>query len=171
MGADVDPLPVTCRPGRPEDADAIARIYNQGIEDRSATFETRPRIAAEVSEWLVNPVVVAEDAGAVLGYGALFPTSARPCYAGVLELSVYVARDGRGRGVGRALGVALLQAAEAAGAWKVVGKIFVENHASASLCRSLGFREVGVHRRHARLDGAWRDVLLVERLVGDARER
>jgi L-amino acid N-acyltransferase YncA len=170
LGADVDLLPVACRPAHPEDVDAIARIYNQGIEDRSATFETRPRTAAEVAEWLANPVVVAEDAGAVLGYGALFPTSARPCYAGVLELSVYVARDGRGRGVGRALGEALLRAAEAAGAWKVVGKLFVENHASAALCRSLGFRKVGVHRRHARLDGTWRDVLLVERLVGDARE-
>jgi phosphinothricin acetyltransferase len=159
---------VACRPARPDDAHEIARIYNQGIEERSATFETRPRTGADVVAWLAHPVVVAEGSGALLGWAALSMTSARACYSGVLELSIYVDRAVRGRGVGRALGEAILVAAEAAGAWKIVGKLFVENGASASLVRGLGFREVGVHRRHARLDGAWRDVLLVEKLVGDA---
>ncbi len=157
-----------CRRARPEDAAEIARIYNQGIAERSATFETRPRGADEVEAWLERPVVVAVDGGAMLGWAALSPTSPRACYAGVLELSIYVDAPARGRGVGRALGEAILAAAADAGAWKVVGKLFPENRASATLVRALGFREVGVHRRHARLDGAWRDVLVVERLVGEA---
>jgi len=170
LGTRVDPGRIACRAARPADAGAIARIYNQGIEDRTATFETLPRTGAQVTEWLVNPVVVAEDAGAVLGYAALFPTSPRECYAGVLEVSVYVDRGARGRGIGRALGEAILAAAESAGAWKVVGKLFTENRASASLVRTLGFRDVGVHLRHAKLDGVWRDVLVVERLLGAARD-
>ncbi len=165
----IEPLwDVACRPARPDDVDAIARIYNQGIEDRAATFETRARTGADVLAWLANPVLVAQQAGAVLGWAALSPTSSRSCYAGVLELSIYVDRAARGRGAGRALGEAILAAAEAAGAWKVIGKLFTENRVSASLVRALGFREVGVHRRHGRLDGAWRDVLIVEKLVGDA---
>jgi phosphinothricin acetyltransferase len=169
---------VACRPARPDDAAGIARIYNQGIADRSATFETRSRTAEEVAGWLApalrsggeggKTVVVAEDSGTVVGWGALSPTSARECYTGVLELSIYVDSAARGRGVGRALGEAILAAAAEAGAWKVVGKLFPENRASASLVRALGFREVGLHRRHARLDGAWRDVLVVEKLVGEA---
>ncbi len=159
---------VACRPARPDDAGEIARIYNQGIEERVATFETRPRRAEDVAAWLEHPVVVAEDGGAVVGWAALSPTSARPCYSGVLELSIYVDRAARGRGVGRALGAAILATAAERGAWKVVGMLFDDNLASASLVRALGFREVGVHRRHARLDGAWRDVLVVEKLVGDA---
>ena len=159
-----------CRPARAEDVGEIARIYNQGIAERSATFETRPRSAAEVEAWLAGPVVVAEAAGTIVGWAALWPTSPRTCYAGVLEASIYVDGAARGRGVGRALGEAILAAAAGAGAWKVLGKLFPENQASASLVRGLGFRHVGVHRRHARLDGAWRDVLLVEKLLGDAAE-
>ncbi len=159
---------LTCRPARAEDAEAIARIYNQGIADRSATFETRPRGAAEIAAWLGGTCVVAEGPAGIAGWARLSETSARPCYAGVLELSVYVDRAARGAGAGRALGEAILAAAERAGAWKIVGKLFPENLASVSLVRALGFREVGVHRRHARLEGAWRDVLVVEKLVGDA---
>lgn len=162
---------VTCRPARPADAAEIARIYNQGIDERIATFETRARAAEDIVAWLEHPVVVAEDGGAVVGWAALSPTSPRPCYSGVLELSIYVDRAARGRGVGRALGTAMLATAAERGAWKIVGKLFDDNLASVSLVRALGFREVGVHRKHARLDGAWRDVLLVEKLVGEAAER
>ncbi len=159
---------VRCRPAVPSDADDVARIYGQGIEDRTATFETRPRIGAEILAWLDLPVVVAEEGGRVVGFAALFRTSDRCCYSGVLELSIYVERAARGKGVGRALGESILAAAESAGAWKVVGKLFTENRASAELVASLGFRQVGVHLRHGRLDGRWRDVLLVEKLVGEA---
>ncbi len=161
---------VTCRPARAQDAAEIARIYNQGIDERNATFETRPRAAEDVAAWLEHPVVVAEDGGGVVGWAALSPTSERACYSGVLELSIYVDRAARARGVGRALGAAILATAAQRGAWKIVGKLFDDNLASGSLVRALGFREVGVHRKHARLDGAWRDVLLVEKLVGEAAE-
>ena len=84
------------------------------------------------------------------------------------EFSVYVARAARGRGAGRVAMEALLAEAEARGLWKLVGLIFPENEASLALSRALGFREVGVYRRHAKLDGRWRDVVVVERLLGEA---
>ncbi len=163
---------MTCRPALPADADAIARIYNQGIEDRSATFETRPRAAPDVLPWLegLPRAIVAEIGGRVVAFAATSAYSSRDCYEGVREVSIYVDRAARGRGAGRAVGEALVRAAEDAGCWKLVSKIFVENAASRRLVRSLGFREVGVHERHARLDGRWRDVVVVERLLGGARD-
>ena len=153
-----------------DDAPVIAAIYTQGIEDRIATFETRPRTTAEVARWLDgrHPVVVVERAGAVVGFASTSAYRDRECYAGVAEFAVYVDRDHRGRGVGREAMEAIVVAAEAAGCWKLVSRVFVENAASRGLLRSVGFREVGVYRRHARLDGAWRDVVIVERLLGEA---
>ena len=89
----------------------------------------------------------------------------RACYAGIAEFSVYVARAQRGRGAGRLAMEALIAAAEQAGLWKLVSRVFVENTASRSLLQSLGFREVGIYEKHGRLDGAWRDVVIVERLI------
>ena len=94
----------------------------------------------------------------------------RECYAGIAEFSVYVAGSARGRRVGDALLAAFLPACEAAGLWKVLSRIFPENGASRRLCARHGFREVGTYARHARLDGAWRDVAIVERLLGEAAE-
>lgn len=151
----------------PADADAIARIYNEGIEDRVATFEVRPRTADDVRTWLGgdHPVVVVEEDGEVVAWAAASAYSARACYAGVAEVSVYVSRAARGRGLGRrALDELAARAAEA-GFHKLTGKILVENAASRALVRAAGFREVGVHERHARLDGTWRDVVVVERLL------
>ena len=150
-----------------EDAAAIAGIYNEGIADRVATFETRPRDAAEVRAWFDDrhPIVVVEEVGRVVAFAATSAYRPRDCYAGIAEFSVYVARAARGRGAGRRAMAALLAAAEAAGYWKLVSRVFVENAASRGLLRSLGFREVGVYERHARLDGAWRDVVIVERLL------
>lgn len=162
------------RPAMPDDAPAIARIYNEGIEDRIATFETRLRNADDVRAWFDgrHPVVVAVDGAAVLGFAATSAYRPRPCYDGVAEFSVYVARDARGRGVGRAALQALIRAAGHAGFWKLVSRVFVENAASRALLRSVGFREVGIYERHARLDGLWRDVVIVERLLidGDSGE-
>ncbi len=162
---------ITTRAATPADAEVMAAIYSEGIADRTATFETRPRAAADVRAWLdgPRPVVVALEGERVVAYAAAFPYSPRACYDGVAEMSVYVARSARGRGAGRAAGETLLAAAEAAGLWKLVGKIFPENAASLALVRALGFRVVGVHEHHARLDGVWRDVILVERLLGEAR--
>ena len=161
----------TIRPATPADAEAIASIYNQGIRGRGATFETRERTPAEVAEWFGDPrhpVLVAEDAGAVAGWVAASTYRPRDAYAGIAEFSVYVASAARRRGVGDALMSAFLPACEAAGIWKVLSRIFPENTASLGLCTRHGFREVGIYRRHGRLDGVWRDVVIVERLLGAA---
>ena len=91
--------------------------------------------------------------------------SSRECYSGVAEFSVYTAGEARGRGAGTMGMKALISAAEEAGFWKLVSRVFVENAPSRKLLLTLGFREVGVHERHARLDGLWRDVVVVERLI------
>jgi phosphinothricin acetyltransferase len=149
------------------DAEAIARIYNDGIDDRMATFETRHRTAADVERWFDgrHPIVVVEDEGRVIAFASTSDYRPRDCYAGIAEFSVYAAREARGRGAGRLAMTALIDAARAAGLWKLVSRVFVENAASRGLLRSVGFREVGTYQRHARLDGVWRDVVIVERLL------
>lgn len=148
------------------DAEAIATIYNQGIEDRLATFETRQRTSTDIEGWFdgVHPLVVLEENNEVIAFASTSVYRSRPCYAGIAEFSVYVRRDWRGRGAGRITLATLLQQAEEAGFWKVVSRVFVENTASRALLRALGFREVGVYEKHAQLDGRWRDVVIVERL-------
>jgi phosphinothricin acetyltransferase len=155
------------RPAVPQDAADIARIYNQGIEDRVATFEVRLRSAADIRDWFggTHPVVVVEKAGEVVAFAAAHPYSPRECYRGIAGVSVYVARHTRRCGAGRLALAGLIDAAAGAGFWKLLSHIFVENTASRALCRSLGFREVGVCEKHARLDGVWRDCVLVERLL------
>lgn len=157
---------------RPQDADAVARIYNAGIAGRDATFETEPRSPAAVAAWLEEEpdrdVLVCERAGAVIGWARTTPTSPRPAYAGVRECSVYVDATVRRQGTGLLLLDALALRAAAHGDWKLLARIFPENTASLAMVTAAGFREVGLHRRHARLDGRWRDVVLVERLVGEA---
>ena len=153
------------RAATPADAAAIARIYNDGIDDRVATFETRHRAAADVEQWFDgrHPIVVVEDHGGVLAFASTSDYRPRDCYAGIAEFSVYAARAARGRGAGRMAMLALIDAARAAGFWKLVSRVFVENTASRALLRSVGFREVGRYERHAQLDGVWRDVVIVER--------
>jgi phosphinothricin acetyltransferase len=160
------------RPATLDDLDAIASIYNQGIDDRGSTFETRPRTPGEIAGWLdgTHPVVVVEQGGKVVAYAATFAYSERECYRGVAEFSVYVDRDHRGQGAGRLALAALFDAAREAGFWKLVSRIFPENAAVRKLNRAMGVREVGVHKRHAQLDGVWRDVIVVERLLDDAEE-
>ena len=152
----------------PADAAAIARIYNEGIEDRIATFETLPRSVADIEAWFGGrfPVVVVEEEGGVVAFAATSEYRPRACYEGIAEFSVYAARAMRGRGAGRVAMEALIAAARDAGFWKLVSRVFVENGASRRLLQSAGFREVGVYQRHARLDGQWRDVVIVERLLG-----
>jgi phosphinothricin acetyltransferase len=160
------------RPAGPDDCAAIAAIYTRGIEGRTATFEVRPKTADDVRPWLAEldrfPVLVAEEDGAVLGWARVSPYSAVPAYSGVGELQVYVDPAARGHGIGTALMEATFSAAEEAGYWKVLGKLFVDNEPSRALLRRCGFRDVGVHHRHGQLDGEWRDVLVVERLLGEA---
>ncbi|MET0938531.1 MAG: arsinothricin resistance N-acetyltransferase ArsN1 family A [Gaiellaceae bacterium] len=160
---------MTMRAADVDDAAAIAQIYNEGIEDRLATFETEPRTAKDITSWLEEnlPLVVVESDDTVVAWAVAHRYRKRAAYAGVSEFSVYVARAERGRGFGRAAVQGLIDLCERRGLWKLVSRVFPENEASLALCRSLGFREVGIYRRHARLDGEWRDVVIVERLLGD----
>jgi phosphinothricin acetyltransferase len=158
------------RPAAPADAARVAAIYNQGIEERGATLEARPRtageLAAEIAQPGAPPFLLAELDGEVVGFGRITAYSTRACYAGVGEASIYVDRDARGSGIGRLLFDALCEAAAATGYWRLLGLLFPTNAASVALVRAGGCREVGLHRRHGQLDGEWRDVLLVERGLG-----
>ncbi len=153
------------RAARADDAAAVAAIYNAGIQERTSTFETRERDPAEIASRIASDAVflVADVDGAVAGFAATAPYSEREVYAGIAECSVYVDPERRGRGVGTRLLDALAAEAERAGLHKLVGKLFAGNEASTRLVERCGFRVVGTHERHGRLDGAWRDVILVER--------
>ncbi len=158
---------MNARTASPDDAAAIARIYNQGIEERVATFETRPRSPRDVAEWFDgrHPIVVVEQEGEVIAFAAMHQYSRRECYAGIAEVSLYVDRAARRRGAGRLAMCRLIEAAQEAGFWKLLSRVFTDNAASLGLIRAMGFREVGVYEKHGRLDGVWRDVVIVERLI------
>jgi phosphinothricin acetyltransferase len=164
------PAPFSTRPATTSDAAAVAAIYNEGIEDRLATFETAPRTSDDVRAWLDEglPFLVAERGGEVVGWARVSPYSDRCVYQGVGEHGVYVARSARGGGVGRQLLEALCDAAESAGLYKLTSRVFTDNTASRAVHVAAGFHEVGIQRRHGRLDGRWKDCVLVERLLGDA---
>ena len=158
------------RPARVEDAGAVAAIFNQGIEERQATFEARLHDAEDfLGEFGGSaPFLVAQGEREVVGWARVSAYSAKGYYSGVGEASVYVERGARGRGVGRALLAELAAEAERRGYWKLVGLIFPENRASVALLTGAGYSEVGLLRRHGRMDGSWRDVLLVELRLGEA---
>ncbi len=151
------------------DAERVCAIYNVALAERGSTFETTPRVAEDFSRRIEAerfPFLVAEAGDEVIGWASLASYSDRPCYSGIGECSVYVATEARGRGVGTALAEALTAEAERNGFHKMLGKLFTDNAASIRLCERCGFSSVGVHRRHGQLDGKWRDVLVVERLLG-----
>jgi phosphinothricin acetyltransferase len=153
-----------------DDAAAIAEIYNQGIEDRVATYETNRRSAEDQRAWLQSiagryPAVVAQIDGEIVGWAGAGPYRHRECYRGIGEFSMYVRRDWRGEGVGDLLLAGLINEAERLGLWKLLSRIFPFNEPSRALCRKHGFREVGTYEKHARLDGRWLDVVIVERLI------
>jgi L-amino acid N-acyltransferase YncA len=156
--------PVTLRPLSEDDWPAVAEIYWDGMRDGLATFETEvPRWESWNSSHLRDHRLVAELLGEVVGWAALAPASRRRCYAGVVENSVYVARDARGLGIGRALLDELIARSEAAGIWMIQTSIFPENRASLALHERCGFRVVGTRERIARRDGVWRDSVFLER--------
>jgi L-amino acid N-acyltransferase YncA len=140
------------------------RIFEEGIETGNATFET------EVPTWeewdaahLDEHRFVAERDGQVVGWIALVPASPRECYAGVAEVSVYVAADSRRKGVGASLLAAAVESAERGGLWTLQTGVFPENAASLRLLQRFGFRAVGTRERIGQLHGAWRDLVLFER--------
>jgi len=159
---------LSLRPAIPADAEAICAIYNAAIAERSSTFETEPRSAGVFGERIDDaqfPLLVGDLGNGPIGWAGLAPYSNRPCYAGIGECSVYVASEARGRGVGTALTEALASTAREGGFHKLIGKLFTDNVASIRLVERCGFSSVGLHLRHGRLDGTWRDVLVVERLL------
>ena len=159
----------TVRQMRSADWDAVALIYGHGIEDGEATFEVDvPTWADFDASRLPELRLVAVDGGSILGWAAASLVSTRTAYRGVIEHSVYVARGARGRGVGRRLLAALIEAAENAGIWCIQSSIFPENAASLALHERAGFRTVGRRERIARSGrgphaGEWRDTVLIER--------
>ena len=162
---------VVVRDAAHADAEAICAIYNAAIAARESTFETEPHRAADFEARIGVerfPLLVAAVKDTVIGWAGLASYSDRPCYSGVGEASVYVAPEARGQGVGTALAEALAVVAEHNDFHKLLGKLFTDNVASIRLVGRCGFSSVGVHCRHGRLDGQWRDVLVVERLLGPA---
>jgi L-amino acid N-acyltransferase YncA len=149
---------------RSEDWPAVRNIYSEGIATGNATFET------EIPEWakwdqrhLQDCRLVAQAGERILGWAALSPVSSRRVYSGVAEVSVYVAAETRGRGVGKMLLQSLVTQSERCGMWTLQAGIFSENAASIALHKSCGFREVGLRRKLGQRGGIWRDVLLLER--------
>jgi L-amino acid N-acyltransferase YncA len=153
----------------PDDWPAVRAIYEDGIRSGHATFETEPPPWEQWDTAHRDVRLVAERDGVVVGWAALSPVSSRCCYEGVAEVSVYVAAEARGAGLGRVLLDALVERSERAGYWTLTAGVFPENEASLSLHRACGFRDVGKRERLGRLHGVWRDVVLLERrstLVG-----
>lgn len=164
---------LTTRIATVDDAAAIAHIHNQGIAERIATFATTPRDPEQVARQLEQkgdrlPTVVVEEDGAVIAWGAVGAYRETPWYAGIGEHSVYVDAAHRGKGAGLIALDALCAACTERGFWKLVSRIFPENAASLALHERAGFRVVGVYQRHGKLDGEWRDCVIVEKLLGDA---
>jgi len=148
----------------PDDWEAVKRIFVEGIESGHATFETAaPTWEKWDADHLLAPRLVARKDGEVIGWGVLSPVSGRCVYAGVAEISVYVAASARGKGVGTALLEVLVPASEAEGIWTLQAGIFPENAASLAVHRRCGFREVGTRERLGKMGGVWRDVILLER--------
>jgi phosphinothricin acetyltransferase len=147
-----------------QDWPTVRAIFEEGIAGGDATFEVA---APSWEDWdhahLASARLVAQEEGRVVGWTALSPYSSRDCYRGVAEESVYVARGSRGRGIGRALLERLIEESERSGFWTLQAGVFPENVASVALHRSCGFRVVGIHERIGRREGAWRDVVLMER--------
>jgi phosphinothricin acetyltransferase len=154
----------------PSDAAAIGDIYNVGIAERAATFETEPRTVEQIAERLLTleryPLLVAVDSSqTIVGWTGLSEYSPRPCYSGIAEFSIYLRPDARRQGTGKLLLQSLIQVARERGFWKLVSRVFPTNTASRALCRSCGFREVGIYEKHGQLDGRWLDAVIVEKLL------
>ncbi len=167
---------IILRPAGEEDAAAVSRIYNQGIEDRLATLETELRTPEERRQWMAqrgprHPVIVAEvvgqpgGPGAVIGWGSLNPFSARQAYQYVADFSIYVERGWRGKGVGRRLLERLIELARSLGYHKMVLSGFPFNTAGVRLYERMGFRTVGIYKEQGLLDGKWVDTILMEKLL------
>lgn len=159
-------MDITIREIEPSDCEEIMEIYNDTLDERIATFNIEHIDVDKVREWKENGIVLVANAkDSVIGFVRSYPYSARSCYSGIAEFSIYISSQGRGKGVGSRLMDNFLEALISEGKWKVLSRVFPENLPSLLLLRKHGFREVGTYRNHATLDGVWRDVVIVERLL------
>jgi L-amino acid N-acyltransferase YncA len=159
------------RDATPGDAEAVAAIHDESVLAGNATLRTEPRPLAEVKEVLDrdDPFLVALDDGEVVGWASVGPyEESNPYYEGVGEVAVYVSSEARGRGAGSALLEAAATAALAAGRFKLVAKVFTTNEASLRLFERAGYSQVGTHVRHGQLRGEWKDVVVLEKLLGES---
>jgi len=161
---------IVIRPATEGDAEAIATIYNQGIEDRVATLETELRTRDERRQWLAarsssHPVIVAEAGGRVVGWGSLNVFNPRKAYEYVADFSVYIERGRRGKGVGSQLLTRLIELARELGYHKLVLSAFPSNAGGMALYQKLGFRTVGIYKEQGKLDGKWVDTIIMEKLL------
>jgi len=149
---------------KPQHVDAVAKIYNQALVKRTATFETEPRSGDDVAGWLTGDVAlkVAMVNGTPAGFAKVSSYRDRPCYVGIREYSVYVGDGFHRRGIARQLMQALIDDCRKVGVWKLLSRIFPENIASIELAKQLGFRIVGTYHNHGQLDGVWKDCVIVE---------
>jgi len=158
------------RPAELRDAHDIARIYFQAIQDHLATFENFLGTPEERSRWVADhsgkyPLLVADLDGRVLGWTSLSPYHVRPRIEGIAELLIYIDRGYRRHGVGKELMRAVQTVARREGHFKLIGRFVAHNDAGRTICRLTGWREVGVHEKHTRLEGRWHDVVVVEYLI------
>ncbi len=164
--------PLMIRAARVEDAKEIARIYNQGVQDRAATFENAYVTPEERYLWLAArpekyPVLVAEVKHTLMGWSSLAPYSPRACYNGIAELSIFIERSLRGHGVAQELMKAMQTAAGEKGFYKLIGRIVADNQPARKLCQLMGWKEVGIHEKHGKLGAEWHDLVLVEFLIAE----
>jgi phosphinothricin acetyltransferase len=158
------------RPASVEDLESIRAIYNEGIEDRVATLDEMPKSEDDIRRWFGEhegryAVVVAEEGDAIVGWASLNRYSHRCAYDGVADVSIYVRRNWRGRGVGRQLLTELERAAARNDFHKMVLFALASNDAGLRLYQGRGFREVGVFREQGKLDGRYVDVIAMEKLI------
>ena len=164
---------LTIRPAQAGDLARVAEIYNAGIVERVATFETSPRTIEDIRSWVDDGqpfIVVIDSYEQVIGWARAGAYSDRCVYEGVGEHAVYVDPNARGRGLGRTLLTELCAESERHGLYKLTSRVFTDNEPSRAAHRAAGFEEVGIQRRHGKLDGQWKDCVLVERLLGPAAD-
>ena len=164
-------MPYRTRLATPDDADAICRIYNQGLEDRVATLETELRTPDERRAWVAgrdarHPVIVAEsERREVAGWGSLNVFNARDAYKHVVDFSIYVDRAARGKGIGDVMLARLVELAREHGYHKMVLSAFPTNAGGMALYTKHGFRTVGIYKEQGMLDGQWVDTIIMEKLL------